>query len=198
MPLMAQELPKGLSDTGIKAAFMGAAVYPGFSLGIERPYRLIEVTKTRASKTKKRIKQRFLGFSANFYHHPDFHSNFYIQGEWTRRRLYPNGVYVETIVGLGASRTFLDGPTFEVSDDGEVTQLGAAGSVYALASLGAGLGYNLQMKGSRPLNIYLRPGTMVLFPYSRDVLSRMTIQAGGIYRLDSFWKSSAKLERKNK
>lgn len=196
--VQAQEFSSGITGTGIKASYMGALAYPGLSVGVERPYKIVEVTKTKKTKLRTWYKQRALGISANFYHHPDFHSNFFIQGEWTRRKYFLKGLFIESILGVGLSRTFLDGPAFEVSENGEVTKLRAAGSFYGLSSLGLGLGYHLERNGKASLDLFVRPGIMLLFPYSRDVLSRISAQTGVIYRPIKLRKNSLNIERRNK
>lgn len=196
--VQAQEFSSGITGTGIKASYMGALAYPGFSIGLERPYKIVEMTKTKKNQVRTGYKQRAVGISANFYHHPDFHSNFFIQGEWTRRKYYSKGLFIESILGMGLSRTFLDGPAFEVSENGDVTQLRAPGSFYGLSSLGLGIGYHLKRDEKASLDLFVRPGIMLLFPYSRDVLSRISAQTGIIYRPIRLRKNSINIERRNK
>ncbi|MBK6948787.1 MAG: hypothetical protein IPH16_12710 [Haliscomenobacter sp.] len=41
-------LPIPLPETGIKAAYLGALIYPGLKIGIERPFKVFQVDKVKS------------------------------------------------------------------------------------------------------------------------------------------------------
>lgn len=178
------------TGTGIKTSYLGSVIYPGFSLGIDRPYKITEVNKRFMKKPLAFYKERYYGLSINMYHHSDFHTNLFVLGEWTNRRQYNKGLYIESTIGLGLSRTFIDGATFEVTDSGEIRKVSLAGSFYGLGNIAFALGYNFGMKGNTPFNVFLKPGALLFFPFNNDWLERYTIQTGFIVRLNNFWKAS--------
>jgi hypothetical protein len=81
------DLPK----TGIKTAYMGSITYPGFKIGLEYPYKVIQLDKTKSWGTKTILKERYITLNLGFYHHPTFHDNFYLLAEWQLRRQKSNG-----------------------------------------------------------------------------------------------------------
>jgi hypothetical protein len=172
-------------SSNIKGAYMGSVIYPGFKLGVECPYRHIEKTK-RSGKVIQ--KDRFLSYNLGFYHHTTFHDNLYVLVERTRRRTAPSGFFMETSPGIGISRTFLGGTTYNVSDAGEVTKKNAAGYTYAMLSFAAGIGYDFSKKSdSRPFAMYLKPSIFILAPFNSFVYARPTVELGLIYKPKNFW-----------
>jgi hypothetical protein len=170
--------------TNIKAAYMGSIVYPGFKVGIERPYKHIEKTKKNGKVIQK---DRFLSLNLGFYKHQTFHSNVYLLAERIRRRTAPSGFFMETAPGIGVSRTFLDGTTYNVSDAGEVTKKTAAGYTYAMLSLAGSIGYDFSKKSeNRPFAMYLKPSVFVMLPYNSFVYARPTLELGIIYKPSNF------------
>ncbi len=195
----AQTIEQYLPKTGLKVGYVGAIIYPGFSLGVERPYKVIEVNKSRFKKPLTLYRERYYGFSISMYHHKAFHTNLYLQAELTNRRQYSKGLYVDASLGAGLSRTILAGATYEVSENGDVRKVPFAGKSYGLISANAAIGYNLGMqKNHLPLNIYFRPGALLIFPYNNLVLPSPTIEIGAIYRLNGFWEKAPKYVVKGK
>ena len=181
-----------ISNTGIRGAYMGSVIYPGFHVGIERPYKL-SLTDTLAAKRSRTVyRQNCLVYSLGMYHHKTFHTNFFLQVEWIRKRQRSRGFYFENGFGTGISRTFLDGATFTVSDDGEVSKVSMAGNYYWITSVGGSIGYNMKMKYNKPVSVYLRANLIVMVPYNGLIYPRPTIELGGIYSLQRFRTSNSK------
>lgn len=194
----AQQTQTYLPKTAIKAAYMGSIIYPGFSVTLERPYKVTEIHKTRFKKPLTLYKERYYGFSMSLYHHSDFHTNLLLQSEWIARRQYSKGFFMEGSWGLGLSRTFNAAATYEVDDNGNVNKVPIAGKFYGLTSFNVALGYHIGIKENKPLSLYLKPGAIVMFPYSSFVLPRPTLQLGVIYQLNNFWKATPIRKTKEK
>jgi hypothetical protein len=187
-----------LPNTGIYASYMGSIVYPGFKIGIERPYKITQVNILKKKRTKTFYKERYLGFSLGMYYHPTFHTNFFLQSEWQIQRQKSCGLYYGFAPGLGISRTFYDGATFRIDDNGNILKVPLAGNFYGLASLSGTIGYNFAFKTETNLKVYLKPSVILMFPYNKIVYFRPTFEIGAVFNIADFWKSNPKTKTKTK
>jgi hypothetical protein len=187
-----------MPETGIKAAYLGSIKYPGFKLGIERPYKIIQVEKTKSWGTKTILKERYWTLNLGYYHHPTSHDNLYLLAEWQLRRQKSNGWFFEFAPGLGYSRTFLDGTTYTVSDNGGVSKKNLAGYNYTILSIAGGFGYDFSKKKDLPIKAYFKPSLFFLAPYNSFVYFRPTVELGVVFTPHGFWKAnpSVKLRKK--
>ncbi len=188
------ELPK----TGIKASYMGSLTYPGFKIGIERPYKVIQIDKTKSWGTKTILKERYLTLNLGFYHHQTFHDNLFLLAEWQLRRQKSNGWFFEFAPGLGYSRTFLGGTTYKVSENGEVTKKPLAGYNYAMFSISHGFGFDFSKRKAIPLKAYVKPSLFVLAPYNSFVYIRPTVELGIICSPSDVFKAKPVLKVRTK
>ncbi len=187
-----------MPQTSVKAAYLGALIYPGFKIGIERPYKVIQVEKTRKRGTKTYLKERYLTANIGYYHHATFHDNFYLLIERQKRRQKPSGWFTEIAPGIGYSRTFLGGATYEVSDAGEVSKKALAGYNYAMLSVAFGGGYNFAVKKEKPMKIYGKISVFGMFPYNSFVYLRPTVEVGMARSFGGFWKANPTIKTKSK
>ena len=188
-----------LPQTSIKAAYMGSIVYPGFKIGIERPFSVKQIDKRKYWGVKTILKEKFLTLNVGFYHHPTFHDNLYVLAEFEKRRQQPKGIFLDFSTGLGYSQTFLDGTIYKVDDLGKVTSSTSGGYGYGMFSIGTGIGYDFSQKDdTNPLKIYLKPSILVMAPYNNFVYLRPTLEIGAIYPLQSFLKATSNFKFKQK
>jgi hypothetical protein len=187
-----------LPDTGLKASYLGSIIYPGFKLGIERPYKVIQVEKQKKWGIKTFNKERYWTLNLGYYHHPTFHSNLYLLAEWQMRRQKSNGWFFEFAPGLGYSRTFLAGTTYAVSDNGEVSKKTAAGYNYAMFSIAGGFGYDFSKRNGLPIKTFLKPSLFVMAPYSSFIYARPTVELGIVFTPDGFWKATPSVKTSKK
>jgi hypothetical protein len=185
-------------STGIRGGILGSLVYPGLSIGVERPYKYTQIDKVKPHKTKTIYRERYLSYSLGMYHQSYYHTNFLLQTEWTARRQRSGGLYYESSFGAGLSRTFVDGAVFSVTDDGEVFKVPLSGNWYALAAMGCAVGYNANLRLQKPFSIYLKHQWLLLFPYNSFLTMRPVITLGGNYNLSGFWEASPKYKHKEK
>jgi hypothetical protein len=189
---------KNNATTNIKIAYLGSIIYPGFKLGLERPYRIKQIIKKKSWGTKTIIRERAFALNLGFYHHQNFHNNLFVFGEWQFRRQQPKGMFYEFSPGLGYSRTILDGATFDVDANGNVSKKNGAGYNYLMTSLSGGLGYDFAIKKIMPAKVYLKSSLFVLAPYNSFIYPRPTIELGVIYKLNFLYNASPKFILKNK
>jgi hypothetical protein len=174
-------------STRIRSAYMGSIIYPGFKLGVERPYKVIQVNEVHPKRTKTIYKERLFSFNFGMYYHQTYHTNFLIQIEWVTRRQYSKGLFLQNNFGIGLSRTFLDRATYKVSDDGRVSKVPMAGNFYGLLSMGGSIGYNFNIKNNKRFSVFLKPDLILMTPYNRFILPRVTIELGVSYNIKNFW-----------
>jgi hypothetical protein len=184
--------------TGFRGEFLGSIIYPGLKLGVERPYKYTQIDKFRKNKIKTLYKERYLSYSLGMYYHNNYHTNIFSQTEWLARRQKSKGFYYESSLGLGLSRTFVDGRTFSVSDDGEVEKIPMSGNWYALASLGGGIGYNAYLTKQKPYSVYLKFHFLFMFPYNAFITPRPTLGLGFNYNFSGIWDATPKFKYKEK
>lgn len=175
--------PRELTSSDITLAFNGSIIYPGIRAGIELPVGTSEIITTRHSETQVRInRDRFLTANVGWYHHPDFHDNLYLTTEFRMRRTWKGGFFIEFSPGIGYSRTFLGGTTYEVNDKGDVSIKKLAGFNYAVFTTGGGIGYRFAEKKKIPLSVYSTFNILLMFPYNSTIYPRPAIEIGAIYR----------------
>lgn len=187
-----------LPSTSVRAAYLGALVHPGIMLGIERPYRVRQVDKFRPRRIRTVYQERYVSFNLGMYHHQTFHTNFMALMEWSARRQYAGGFYLQTSLGAGLSRTFLHGAAYEVDGSGEVFKSPLAGDFYALASMGFGIGYQLRLGHEQPVSVFARPRLLFMAPYNGLALPRMSMELGISWSPKGFWSAQPEKEYKTK
>ncbi len=167
------------STANIKLAYLGSIVYPGIEVGAEYPLRLLSLTKVKRSGKEKLLqKDRFVSTSLGWYQHKNYQDIVYLQAEYVMRRQNSTGFYTEFLPGIGISRGFVGGTTYQVSDDGNVKVKKSKGYNYAMASLGAGLGYDFARHYTFPAAAYARLTVLTMFPYNSTINVRPTIEIG--------------------
>lgn len=192
------EVPAYQPVTQVNAAYLGAIVYPGFRLGVERPYRYVQVDKIKHGSIKSMLRQRYLNLSLGMFHHLTFQNHWMLQAEKVNRRQKQGGYFIQYHFGAGVSRAFAAGPDYEVQDDGSIHKVPLAGNWYAMVSLGAGIGYNFLMKKQKPVSVFLKQNWQFFFPYNAFLLPMPTIEIGLNWRCPLLWKSNPKLTYKRK
>ena len=165
----------------IRLAYNSSIIYPGAAIGIDFPVQDILFTKHwNNGDSMSILRQRFISGSIGYYHHRGFHDNIYILPEWVMRRTPGKTWFTEFNFGLGYSRTFLGGTTYNVAENGVVSIIHAAGYSYAMAAAGFGVGYNLSYRNT-PFALYTRFNLLIMFPYNSTVYPRPTLEIGMIY-----------------
>lgn len=182
----------------IRFSYNGALLYPGMKIGFERPYQLTSIEKYKRRKVKTKLIERNLTFSLGMYHHTHYHTNYFLQGEWVRRKQKSKGFYFERAIGTGFSKTFYPSPTFKVDGDGNVSKVPLAGNFYGLFTYSNALGYNFNLKYKKPFSIYVKPSGMVLFPHNSLVTIRPTLELGGTYVFNGLWDANVNYKNKIK
>lgn len=171
----------------IRISYNSSLIYPGIKLGFDFPVYSVDLNKIINKKDRGTvIKDRFISIYAAWYHHPEFHDNLYFTAEWTMRRTHKKGFFTEFSSGLGYSRTFLGGTTYEVNRSGDVDIVKGAGYNYAIITAGAGLGFNFSEWKAIPLSVFHKFSMLTMFPYNSTIYFRPVMELGLIYRPENF------------
>ena len=183
-------------SSAIRISMIGSILYPGASLGLEIPAYSTDILRSSKKKGAKMFgRDRLVSLNASWYHHPDFHDNLYFTAEWIMRRTGPGGFFTEFSPGLGYSRTFLGGTTYEVDNNGNVSIIRAAGYSYAVAKAGVGLGFSFSELKGIPLSLYYDFNMITMFPYNSTIYFRPVMELGLIYKPEYFLPVSIKRKK---
>lgn len=182
-----------LPQSTLRVAVLGSLIYPGFKVGVERPYRVI-----RPGSGGKYQKERSLCASLGYYHHGTFHDNFFLLLERRKRLQWQSGWFAEFSPGLGLSRTFLGGATYTVSATGEVDKRAWAGHTYALVSAALGGGYRFATRQGKPVTVYSNISLLGMFPSNRFIYLRPTMELGLAWNISRLFPSAPTVKEKKK
>ena len=163
----------------LKSGFLSSLIYPGASFGFE--YLIIRKDPQHSKRNQDvRIlsRDRYISASLNWYHHTEFHDNFYLTIEWVRRKTKPSGYFSEFSFGPGFSHTFMGGTTYKVDNYGNVYIVKLAGYNYALLTVGGGGGYDYSIKKNLPYLIFAKMNMICMFPYNSTLYFRPVIEFG--------------------
>jgi len=186
-------------SSNLKLAYNSSLIYSGARLGVEFPVKTTYVNKFRNSGKKKYfINDLFVTTNFSWYHHPDFHDNFYVTTGFLIRRTKPNGFFTEFSPEIGYSRTFLGGTTYAVDNDGNISIRKLAGYNYAFISVGEGLGYDFSTTKSLPFSAYFKFNLFSMFPYNSTVYVRPAMELGLIYKPSDFLSIKTKSKKINR
>lgn len=185
--LRAQQAPVQYS-----LGYTSSLVYPGIWAGAYVPVRLL--TRARGSRTI--LKSRWISPSLAWYRHPGLHDNLYLTAAWTLRRTAGNGVFTEFSPGLGISRTFVSGVTYDVSGGTPVLRR-SAGYWYPLATAGGGIGYDWSRNRQKPVALFLNAHLLAMYPYNSTVFLRPVLELGVRWMPEKGWFVSPNMTAKN-
>lgn len=174
----------------LKVGYMGSIIYPGFKMALELPTYEIIVTKSKRHGEKTYRRERCINALMGMYYHKNFHTNVFLLAEWQWRRIRSYGLFTEIAPGIGVSRTFLGGTTYQVSDAGNISKKSLAGYTYGMCSISSGLGYDFQKSWGKPVRVYSRISVFMMAPYNSYIYVRPTLELGIITKLSLFNKKN--------
>ena len=147
--------------------------HPGFKAGFEKPL-------WGAYRPGKRHGQLLAAANLGGYYHKGNHTGLFTSGDLGYRFTTRGGFKLETFLGAGYHRSFVDGPVFAVSPDAGVQQKRLVGQHTLLISWSIGVGKALK---NSPISWHIRPGVMVRTPHNSTVLPHIFVETGINYRL---------------
>jgi len=112
------------------------------------------------------------------YRHPANHIGVIVMPEVFYQKKNPRGGMLEAGVSPGLFRSFLEGQTFEVTEDGSPTRKHLAGQTGFMPSVFIGTGKDLMVKKGIPLEWFWRFHILRQVPYNKSGLTRIAFEAG--------------------
>ncbi len=152
--------------------------HPGAKIGIQVPYKKTNIEKQRKRRVKIKYKEKLLTLDAGFYHLPNTHTGTFIQAGWGYRRTKQRGFKLETFFNTGYWKVYNAGTTFEVSNNGFVSEVERAARGYWLLGWSWGFGRDLSIYKDRPFAWHIRPGISLQLPYNTTVNVLPMLEAG--------------------
>lgn len=170
---------KSMHLPGVKIAYTGSLIYPGFSTGAEILLKTSVVTGTKNIPEKQsRTRNQLITLNINYYHHREFHDNLFLTAEWIYRKIRSGGFFSEYSAGAGFSRTFLNTTAYRVADDGTVSVLKHPGYNYALITAGGGIGFDFFPGKRVPLQAFTKMDIIGMYPYNNVIYLRPVLELG--------------------
>lgn len=153
---------------------------PGIHIGIDRPVLAFRKHNVTTGNVFPRVERTFLT-SYNFiiYHHTGYNTSMQLFPALVFRSIRSHGLVLDMQIGTGISRTFLDGPTYSIGNNGSVKKVNAAGSWYWTASVAPSVGWDLhRISRKLPFQLFLSPGIWMQYPYNKGALFHFSAQVG--------------------
>lgn len=146
-------------------------VHPGFSLGVD--WNLLQVdklvTKDKSGKSKTIRKVYGLNPTLSFYNHTQSHSALITSIDVFRRRYSKRLFFRQISLGLSYERRFNNNETFEVSEEGNVTNIGTSSRGYLGSNFSISGGKRFMLAGSTPLEAFAGLQARLNFGYAAGV-----------------------------
>ncbi len=187
----------GRIPLNLKASYNSSLIYPGARFGAEFQVLTFDTTYIKESGKKKNfVKDRFVSANFSWYHHPYYHDNLYLTFGWANRRTKSGGLFTEFSPEIGLSRTFIGGTTYKVDNEGNVSLERSAGYLYALISVGGGVGYDFSKSKFKPIMVFYKLNLILMFPYNSTIYLRPAMELGIIYKIQGLHLSKTKHHNK--
>ena len=160
-------------------------VQPGISVSYLKSLSSKTKTKEKRKGTKTIVKTNYVSPQFNYFYHVQKEHNFSIGADLVRERHIDRKAHwrFSPSVGLFYVRSFNIGPTYEVSDDGEVNKIPLAGQNYLAPSVALRIERNIRIK--KDIRILLQPRMLFLLPYDVGVLPSGDLNLGIILPIKS-------------
>ncbi|MCF6241852.1 MAG: hypothetical protein L3J74_10975 [Bacteroidales bacterium] len=159
-------------------------IHPGIKAGIDWNLLLIEKTK----ENKKRIKtvRKILYITPNiaYYSHKSSHKGLIISTDLYWRRYSKKLFYSEFGLGLSYYRIFNSGETWEINDDGIVSNIGNTSRGYFAPSFAFALGKHFVYKKNIPVAVFIKINTNLLLDYNATSVPEFSFELGTAWTLN--------------
>lgn len=184
----------------LRLSYLSSLIYPGAAFGIQFPIRTRIYHKTsRSGDEKTSRRDRFWSANIGFYHHPTLHDHLMLHAAYGMRRTGSKGIFLQINPGIGVSRTFLDGVTYEVDNQGNIKTHTSSGSFYAMLMISAGIGKDFSIQHPKtPLSVFLNLNLPLFYPYNSLIYFRPTLELGCSYRFRHFLETKKSLTEYSK
>jgi hypothetical protein len=153
--------------------------HPGARIGYEMPVFSNEIVRPRKTS-------HILMFhpGLGYYKHKYSHSALFLNSEIGYNMLFFFGLEFRINLGVGYLRTFLDGDTYKLSNDGSFEKVPLAGNNTFMPSISLHLGYDFSRLTNSALAFFIKPSLFLQVPYNDFVLPQYAVEVGFKYHLN--------------
>lgn len=170
------------NETNWQFSYYGDLLFhPGIEIGCQMP--LKNWTKVKTKKKKEVTKHKSLNTGADFiyYWHPKHHHGLILCPNISYQRTKINGRYFQVKFGLGYHRSFVDGLTYTVDNDGKVESKRFVGQNTLYNSFAFDFGKDLRVEKELPLRWFFQIGISGRYPYNKSYLPNIHTGVGVHY-----------------
>lgn len=169
----------------VNISYFGQTItHPGLKAGLE--YTLKSKNFIRNKRNGTQVPKKYeliLTSNLGFFYQKRFNTSFLLNAEIGYRRVRNKGFKIELLLGAGTLRTFVNGDTYKVYNDGSVERIRYAGQWGFAPSLSLGVGKDFGFVGNSSMGFHIKPVMYVQMPYNLTVLPHFILEAGIIVRL---------------
>ncbi|MBN2263896.1 MAG: hypothetical protein JW735_13330 [Prolixibacteraceae bacterium] len=164
-----------------KISYFGEMItHPGLKFGVEHQLFLKE-----SRKKQKEIKHQIIScLNIGGYTHFKFNTNLFLNTEIGYRHTCSGGFIYETMIGIGYLRTFINGKTYTVTNNGSISEIFLAGSNSFMPSFSLGFGADVKNKNNCIKAWYIKPVLFLQMPYNSSILPHLAIETGINFQLN--------------
>ncbi|MEQ8415982.1 MAG: hypothetical protein RIB71_15995 [Imperialibacter sp.] len=147
--------------------------------GVKGAYSLPLYSWEKTNRSEK-TKNSALVFSPGLaiYRHTGNHIGVIVMPEVSYKTVNQKGSLFETGISPGLFRSFYEGQTFEVSEEGTLERKHLAGRAAFMPSLFVGFGKDLSVQKQIKLTWFCRFHVLKQIPYNKSSLTRIAFEAG--------------------
>ena len=168
------------NESPLSISYLGDYIFtkPGFRLSWQNT--LIKTTlKKKTSLEVTRV--LYNPINIGWYHHKGYNSALMISSGIGYRSIRPKGFIKGAGIDLGFMRTFINGTTYEVEEDGSINTV-AGGYFYGNVNLSVEAGWDFQKTGKFiPLCSFIKLNGLMQFPYNSGMLFHVMGEIGVKY-----------------
>lgn len=150
----------------------------GVQVGYQIPLKNWNKVKTKKGQEITKYKSLNSGVDFSYYWQKQNHHGFTFSPYFAYQRIKQNGKYFQIKIGLGYHRSFVDGITYAVDDQGNVESKKFVGQNTFYNSLSFDFGKDLRIKKGKPIRWFLQFGLNGRFPYNKSYLPGIHTGAG--------------------
>lgn len=119
--------------------------------------------------------------NVGWYHHKGYNSAWMLSSGIGYRSIRPKGFFKGAGIDLGLMRTFINGTTYEVKEDGSINTL-TGGYFYGNLNLSVEAGWDFKKTGKFiPLCAFIKLNGLMQFPYNSGMLFHVMGEVGVKY-----------------
>ncbi|MBN1116158.1 MAG: hypothetical protein JXA77_03070 [Bacteroidales bacterium] len=171
--------------TAVCLSYFGQALtHPGYKVGFE--YEFWSIDKVHTKKNGNVIDRKhsfFLSENISNYYHSRNHVGLLLNSEIGYRYIREKGFMYEAALGLGYFHTFINGDTYSVNDNNEVSRIPLAGQSNFSSLYSFGIGKDYSFKMGKPWAWHAKFIKFIQFPFGSQYISYSAVEFGLIYYL---------------